>query len=61
MDLGTVLGILVLVALAAAWYFATPAEPAENVEARKRYGKFPKTKRVGGLDVDVLELKKDAK
>jgi hypothetical protein len=41
-DLQTIIGIVVLLAIPVAWYLATPPEPAENVEARKRYGKVSK-------------------
>jgi len=42
LDLHTILAIAVLLALVAAIYFSFPPEPAENVEARKRYGKVSK-------------------
>jgi hypothetical protein len=37
--MGTIIGILVLVAIPAIWYLQTPPEPPENIEARERYGK----------------------
>lgn len=42
LDLGTILGVAVLLALVVAIYFSFPPEPAENAEARKRHGKVSK-------------------
>lgn len=42
LDLHTILGIAALIAIPVAWYMTTPPEPAENAEARKRYGKVSK-------------------